>query len=258
MNGKEKFLKAFKVDPCSRWCMYYNDYHWDDIKHKYLGKRWPSVEEAPDPTLIIWKNLGKGRIERCCRNLMIFIVAIILVILGFLSITKLYEVNDEYKAQKFSTAACGETEYDKKEAWEDYNLQPTELQQGFMDCFCYQEAKSRYYAVKDIAFEDAYGNSSYPCADWLKQNIVNRAVLIGLSLSISLLNGALRICLNKLSHFEGKHSETDRLASATTKMWLVQFINVGVLILLLNSRFPEDSLLAAKIKLPEDVPFLQG
>ena len=62
-----------------------------------MGGRWPKVEEAPDPSLIIWKNLGKGKIERSCRNVMIFIAAFILVIFGFLAITKIYEVNDEVK-----------------------------------------------------------------------------------------------------------------------------------------------------------------
>lgn len=69
----------------------------DDIEHKYIGGRWPVVEEAPDPTLIIWKNLGKGKIERCCRNIMILLFAFALVVLGFLTITKIYEVNDEVK-----------------------------------------------------------------------------------------------------------------------------------------------------------------
>ena len=35
-------------------------------------------------------------------------------------------------------------------------------------------------------------------------------------------------------------------------------MNVGILILLLNSRFPENSLLKRRIPLPEDAPFLNG
>ena len=77
-----------------------------------------------------------------------------------------------------------------------------------------------------------------------------------MSISISALNACLRVFLRELSHFEGKHSETDRLKSALSKMWIVQFLNVGILILLLNSRLPENSLLAEKLKLPESVPLL--
>jgi len=59
-----------------------------------------------------------------------------------------------------------------------------------------------------------------------------------------------------MSQFEGKHTQTDRLASALTKMFLVQFVNVGVLLLLMNSRFPDNSWLGENIVLPEDAPFL--
>jgi hypothetical protein len=41
-------------------------------------------------------------------------------------------------------------------------------------------------------------------------------------------------------------------------MWIVQYLNVGVLILLLNSRLPDNSLLAKQLVLPENVPVLHG
>ena len=104
-----------------------------------------------------------------------------------------------------------------------------------MDCYCLQEFKSSGpIVIKDKTFD----GGEKPCVDWLASYSITNAILIGLSLSISILNAVLRVCLRELSQLEGKHSETDRLASATTKMWLVQFVNVGILILLLNSRFP--------------------
>ena len=94
MNGKKKFLKAMDVGTCKRLCPCGDK----SLKAKYLGNRWPAVSEAPDPTLIIWKNLGKGKIERCCRNLTIFLAAITLLAVGFVAIVKLYEVNDDFKS----------------------------------------------------------------------------------------------------------------------------------------------------------------
>ena len=123
-----------------------------------------------------------------------------------------------------------------------------------MDCYCYQEAKIQYYAVKDIVFDEG----EKPCEDWLWENSVNRAVLFGLSISISGLNACLRVFLRELSHFEGKHSETDRLKSALSKMWFVQYLNIGILILLLNSKFPENSWLDEELDLPENLPLLKG
>jgi len=76
--------------------------------------------------------------------------------------------------------------------------------------------------------------------------------------SISALSAILRIVLREMSKLEGKHSQTERLASALSKMWVVQFVNVGCLLFLINSRFPDNSWLAEKIQLPEEIPFLQG
>ena len=105
MNGKEKFLKAMQIGACRRFwtqrCPCRSGPRCGDpdlLRSRYLGGRWPRVEEAPDPSLIIWKNLGKGKIERCCRNVTIFLAAFGLLTLGFWAIVKIYEVNDDFKS----------------------------------------------------------------------------------------------------------------------------------------------------------------
>ena len=92
MNGKEKFLDSLKVGACRRCCILYCNRGGkrDEIEHKYLAGRWPRVQVAPDPTLIIWKNLGIGKIERFFRNLTIYIIALCLVVAGSVAITAIY------------------------------------------------------------------------------------------------------------------------------------------------------------------------
>ena len=104
MNGKTKFLKAMQVSRCrrclTRCCGGCSACCGDvqQLRNRYLGGRWPRVSEAPDPSLIIWKNLGKGKIERCCRNVTIFLAAFALLSLGFWAIVNIYEVNDDFKS----------------------------------------------------------------------------------------------------------------------------------------------------------------
>ena len=93
MNGKQKFMKAMSVGRCRRFFTCGDR----SLRIRHLGNRWPVVSDAPDPTLIIWKNLGKGKIERCCRNLTILLMAFLLLALGFWCIVKIYEVNDDFK-----------------------------------------------------------------------------------------------------------------------------------------------------------------
>ena len=50
---------------------------------------------------------------------------------------------------------------------------------------------------------------------------------------------------------------TERLASATSKMWLVQFISTALLLLIINARIRPTSKIFGD-ELPEDSPILSG
>ena len=64
-----------------------------EIEHKYLANRWPTVREAPHPSLIIWKNLGIGRINRCARSVVVAFITIVLMITGFWFISLIFDYN---------------------------------------------------------------------------------------------------------------------------------------------------------------------
>jgi hypothetical protein len=53
MHGKNKFMEEMRVSSVKRCCIYrFGDKSL--IDYKYLGKNWPEVQTAPDPTLILW------------------------------------------------------------------------------------------------------------------------------------------------------------------------------------------------------------
>jgi hypothetical protein len=87
MNGVTKFQKAMDVGFFSRaflTCVCRKD----KIRHKYLdGKIWPTLLPAPEPTLIMWNNLGIGRYQRMIRIFVINVISILVMIVGFAGIT---------------------------------------------------------------------------------------------------------------------------------------------------------------------------
>jgi len=82
MNGKEKFMKAMNIGICKR-CIMKCKRQSDELDHKYLGGRWPTVTDATDPSLILWKNLGYGVIDRCMLSCYVVFVSLLLSIGGF-------------------------------------------------------------------------------------------------------------------------------------------------------------------------------
>ena len=103
MNGKEKFLRAYKIGAVRR-CVLKCEGRKDEISHKYLGKpkgccscgtgEWPELKGATDPSLIQWKNLGIGKIERCFRTFAVYVASIIFIVLGFIVIVLLLNWQD--------------------------------------------------------------------------------------------------------------------------------------------------------------------
>ena len=116
MNGKDKFIKALDINCCKR-CILRCQKKQDVIAHKYLAGKWPTVLEAPDPTLILWENLGKGRIEKCGRSTISNVLAFLLLMVGFISIIYLMSVQAQYT---FDVTACGEKTIDETTAVDSF------------------------------------------------------------------------------------------------------------------------------------------
>ena len=131
-------------------------------------------------------------------------------------------------------------------------LDGQESSSSILNCYCLQEFKTRYFGVTDLTFE----NGESACKDWFKNYTLSNSLIYGLSAFIAGLGGLLRIFLREISIYEGKHTITERLASATTKMWSVQFISTALLLLIINSRVKDTSKIFDNI--PEDSPILSG
>jgi len=63
MNGIKKFKKAMSISIMYRaWMIMTCRKHM--IRHKYLNDSFfPTIHDAPEPTLIFWKNLGYSKLS---------------------------------------------------------------------------------------------------------------------------------------------------------------------------------------------------
>ena len=57
------------------------------MAHKYLdGKVWPKVADAPEPSLIVWNNIGVSTLQKLIRVLVNYIISTIIVVISFMLI----------------------------------------------------------------------------------------------------------------------------------------------------------------------------
>ena len=82
-----------------------------------MGGEWPDIEPATDPTLILWHNLGKGKIARCGRGTISIIFSILVLLGGFLLIVF---IMNEQKKISVDLTECGEKKVSFEQAREDY------------------------------------------------------------------------------------------------------------------------------------------
>ena len=66
---------------------------------------------------------------------------------------------------------------------------------------------------------------------------------IVVSLSISFINAVLRKALQLMTNLEGHHTVSEQLESAFSKMWILQYINTAVILLIINNRLAEDGII---------------
>jgi hypothetical protein len=102
MNGKSKFLNDMKRGCCKpNICSRKRD------EYKYLGGYWPEVSDAPDPSLIEWQNLGVGPFSRFIRQVVIYLVCAVIVIVCFAGVVYGMDYSNELRLGSWSEQSCG-------------------------------------------------------------------------------------------------------------------------------------------------------
>ena len=115
----------------------------DKLKHKYLnGNIWPKVHAAPEPTLIMWNNLGIGYREKELRKFIVSILSIFVMIVGFALISygnKL--INGRQDTESFDINECS-TLVDITEQMATDDFKDELSSKTILGCYCYQKFKS--------------------------------------------------------------------------------------------------------------------
>lgn len=111
MNGKQKFMDSLNRSKlsCKHRCMLSCgcQRRVKELEHKLIGGMYPEVADAPDPTLILWSNLGVGKVNRCCRASANYLFSVLIIAIGFVIIIYIGNLRDKRVDSSWSPTACG-------------------------------------------------------------------------------------------------------------------------------------------------------
>jgi len=223
--ARNRILDAFISSPIHRIarvlcsCCYEKDV---SFYGKILRARTPA-----DPGSILWENLGEPGSSVFMRRSFSLLLTIMLWILSaVILIASTYYKN--YFKQKYPTVDCGDKNPTSAQAAADFAL--GEYQKGYLECYCQADLVDRLNEVFPTA------NNETLCLTWFQNKLVASAVTFAVVFIVLIINYFIQFVFQGLSKFE-KHSTLNKqLATRVLKTFVAQFLNTGVMILIVNAK----------------------
>lgn len=93
----------------------------EEMKKLYFFKKWPTVNVASEPDNIKWANLRYPLRARCCRQSIIWFIAVLLVFLSLIGIVIMKNETTVLR-KKFKSDTVCPNNTTKEQAWMDHQL----------------------------------------------------------------------------------------------------------------------------------------
>ena len=82
--------------------------------------------------------------------------------------------------------------------------------------------------------EFSFENGEYYCTEWLPKYILENLMLVSVPLVIIALNFISKTILRRMTKFEKRQSKPQEVYASAFNMFVLSFLNSGVVILLIN------------------------
>jgi hypothetical protein len=185
---------------------------------RFKGMRIKAVP-APEPSTILWENLGVGKWERLRRKVQTTMLALCLVAFSIVFTLKAREVQQS----AMDEGGLNECPAD----WEDMTTQgKVQMITGVesspvLHCYC-----------EELSMVGQWNDPL--CKAYVKMKTISTATAFGAAGSISFINWLFTFLMNKAAVYE-KHQSMDSMeASILSRTFILQFLNSGCVMLCYN------------------------
>lgn len=219
-------------------------------KRRLFHGKFLRVEEAIEPSLINWENLDLSKAQRFCRTFVATIFAIILLVgtTGLISWAKVQE-ND----LKLDSITCStEVEITELQAVEGYDKSNDE---EYVEMYCYcrnllwtsiNEGENPYNVLRT-----PLSDGQEHCWDWFADYTLANSLLYFIPFCIVTVNFIANTILRRMTTYYGYHSKPEEVYASAINMYLMSFINAGLIIQLVYFKWLPDSFSFNKLLLAE-------
>ncbi|KAK1947929.1 hypothetical protein P3T76_000219 [Phytophthora citrophthora] len=230
---EEGFHRCLQEYPDLGWFHRLFQPHYKRLHGKRLRFR-----PAPDPTDIIWENLHYPFCERVCRQLFVALITLAVLFLSFVLIFLAKEQKSKLERQFGRPTSCP-TQVLKTDVVQDELNKASGLvpYKALVECYCKSflvDHSFRSMMYESFDNPETEGNDLL-CRSWATTLVTTQVLSIASVLLVVAVNLILARILNGLVALEKHHTESSLVVSRVTKVFLAQFCNTALLMLVINA-----------------------
>ena len=234
-NIARYFVEKYRKTKCQR-CQMLCCCQGDQINHLYYKGEWLNLTFAKDePSNIKWQNITYPKGKKCCRSTLAMILAIIIILITLIIILfcKHYEskLSDDYNTN-IDCSYIDTTDIEKVK--EEYESVIDQKEKYLSYCFCYNQlTAATAINLSDYKFP---GTEIKPCKKFFSSYLKYTSISIAIVVAVPVINAIVVIILKLLTKFEKNKTLSADMSANMWKMFIVQFINSCLLIIIVNMK----------------------
>jgi len=262
----EKILKTIKDEkvlnklqtPCSAFATFESEegynraLKYDHEPQRKFCNQELELQEASEPTDIIWENRHFKPYQRSIKRLIVYFV-IISMLCGSAAIIYRFTMISLGAKLKYPKVDCGAftEEYEGRHAqFQDdaisefrVNLAYTKAKKqthftGVMQCFCADEKAEGVLSDKNYVFTGETDGVEM-CKAYNDDKITSKVYGQCIAFIIIAINLVLKTVIIKGITWVGEDTNSEQLSSITNGVFIAQFFNTGILLILVNGNLTE-------------------
>ena len=238
-----RFIYAsYNKNKCTR-CCYIFCCRYNQIKRFYYKDSWLQIKKNPDnPSNIKWQNMLVSSCNKCVSKFFSIFLSFFLILIGFGIIVSSKYFQDILNEEFDNNINCAFVGYSEKSVITEF-LRTDIPKRNRIQTFCFCKnlldtlgiTKAYEYAFPNVIVEKQIVT---PCKEWVLAYLKFNSVTYAITIIIPVLNALITVTLTKLTNVEKNKSLTSDKSSNMFKIFIGQFINTGLNLLIVNANVP--------------------
>ncbi len=206
---------------------------WCNNSHLRLYNNFLHVQRAPEPSVILWENLGYNWMDRTCRRILTTLGSFLLI---FISLSMIFAA--KYLKQSVGNSIVTEDDL----CPEAFATWDKGTQQAYID-----EHSNQLHCYCDQFTSTQQANDSY-CRKYVQRNMSAQTLVYFASFMVLVVNTLIEKAMRVSSAFEKHHTSDGQRMSIFIRLFVLKYINTAAVFFINNNNILTRTLFGVELE----------